>query len=347
LLPPAGNDTTISKNLPQKGRKHSAMNNQKKTFLIHENIPLADKNWFKTGGPARYFCEPETASDFQQALAFAKEHFLELFFLGEGANILISDEGFNGLVIHPRSAPLVITDCPDDSAAALVTAPAGLSMNECIEKTLASSLTGLEVFSGIPGSLGGCAYINLHYFHHFFSDFLVSAQVIEKDTNTILEVDLDWFKYGYNTSTLMTGNYFVISVTLKLQRATATETAHAQGRRYEIIRHRASRYPASNTCGSFFRNFYEEEVTLVWNNKKMIHVAFYLDKIGVKGTATVGGACVSWQHANMLVNKNNATSTNIVNLARMLQEKVKAEFGIIPRPECIFVGFKEYPLLDK
>ena len=316
-------------------------------FTIQENAPLADKNWFKTGGPARYFCEPETASDFQQALAFAQEHNLKTFFLGEGANILISDEGFDGLVIRPRSAPLVITDNPGDPAHAFVTAPAGLSMNECIEKTLEAHLSGLEVFSGIPGSLGGCAYINLHYFQHFFSDFLVSAQIIEKETNTILEVDLAWFNYGYNTSTLMTGHYFVISVTLKLKRATAIETAHAQGRRYEIIRHRASRYPASNTCGSFFRNFHEDEVTLVWNNKKMIFVAFYLDKIGVKGTATVGGACVSWQHANMLVNKDNATSADIVNLARMLQEKVKAEFGIMPHPECIFVGFKEYPLLDR
>ncbi len=321
------------------------MNN--KPFIIQENVPLADKNWFKTGGPARYFCEPETASDFQHALGFAKSHDLNIFFLGQGANILVSDEGFDGLVIRPRSAPLVIKEIPGDTAHALVTAPAGLSMNDCIEKTLEANLTGIEVFSGIPGSLGGCAYINLHYFQHFFSDFLVSAQVIEKSTNALLEVGVDWFKYGYNKSTLMTGNYFVVSVTLKLQRASDTETAHAQGRRYEIIRHRASRYPASNTCGSFFRNFHEDEVTLVWNDKKMIYVAFYLDKIGVKGTTTVGGACVSWQHANMLVNKNNATSTDIVNLARTLQEKVKAEFGIMPHPECIFVGFKDYPLLDR
>ena len=317
------------------------------SFIIQENVPLADKNWFKTGGPARYFCEPETACDFQQALAFAKERNLEMFFLGEGANILISDEGFDGLVIHPRSAPLRITDALEDATYAFVAAPAGLSMNDCIEQTLEAHLTGLEVFSGIPGSLGGCAYINLHYFQHFFSDFLVSAEIIEKDTNTILTVDRDWFKYGYNRSTLMNGNYFVISVTLKLQRATDTETAYAQGRRYEIIRHRTSRYPSSHTCGSFFRNFHEDEVTLIWNGKKMIYVAFYLDKIGVKGTESVGGACVSWQHANMLVNKNLATSSDLIQLACTLQEKVKAAFGIMPHPECIFVGFKDYPLLDR
>lgn len=316
-------------------------------LIIQKNVPLADKNWFRTGGSARYFCEPETACEFQQALAFAKEHNLETFFLGEGANILISDEGFNGLVIHPRSAPLHITNAPEDTTHAFVTAPAGLSMNDCIEQALQANLTGLEVFSGIPGSLGGCAYINLHYFQHFFSDFLVSADVIEKDTNTILTVDRTWFNYGYNKSTLMGGNYFVISVTLKLQRATDTETAYAQGRRYEIIRHRTSRYPSSHTCGSFFRNFHEDEVTLIWNGKKMIHVAFYLDKMGVKGTESVGGACVSWQHANMLVNKKLATSSDLIQLACTLQEKMKNAFGIVPHPECIFVGFKEYPLLDR
>ncbi len=317
------------------------------SFIIQENVPLADKNWFKTGGLARYFCEPLTAFEFQQALTFTKERNLELFFLGEGANVLISDEGFDGLIIHPRSAPLVITDDPDNTTHAFVTAPAGLTMDNCIEQTLGDHLIGLEVFSGIPGSLGGCAYINLHYFQHFFSDFLVSAEIIAKDTSTLLKVDRAWFNYGYNQSTLMNGNYFIISVTLKLQRATDTETAYAQGRRYEIIRHRTSRYPSSHTCGSFFRNFYENEVTLIWNGKKMIYVAFYLDKIGVKGTESVGGACVSWQHANMLVNKNLATSSDLIQLACTLQEKVKIEFGIMPHPECIFVGFKDYPLLDK
>lgn len=329
-------------------QRHKEINpplSRSETFVIQENVSLKDKNWFQTGGPARYFCEPSTATDFQEALTFAKQNNLKIFLLGEGANILVSDEGFDGLVIHPRSGDIVVTK-GSDAEHALVTAPAGLSMNDCIEKTLDAHLTGLEVFSGIPGQLGGCAYINLHYFTHFFSHFLVKAQVIEKATGAIFEVDHNWFNYGYNTSTLMEGNHFVISVTMKLKRATDTETAYARGRRYEIIRHRASRYPVSHTCGSFFRNFHDNEVTLVWNGKKMIFVAFYLDKLGVKGTESVGGACVSWQHANMLVNKNNATSTDLIQLARTLQEKVKAKFGIVPHSECIFVGFKTYPLLD-
>ncbi len=314
-------------------------------FLIQEHVSLKDKNWFKTGGSARYYCEPATAQEFQQALTFAKHNALEIFLLGEGANVLINDAGFDGLVIHPKTVDPVIH--PTQNGYGLVTCSAGLSMNILIEKTLDAHLTGLEVFSGIPGTVGGSAYINLHYFTHFLSDFIVSGHVIEKATGKVFEVDLNWFNYGYNKSTLIAGNHYLIDLTLRLTKGTEVDAAYAKGRRFEIIRHRTSRYPNANTCGSFFRNFYENEVTIVKNGKKMIFVAFYLDKIGVKGTETSGGACVSYQHANMLVTSETATSQDVVNLARTLQGKVWAEFGIIPQPECILVGFKTNPLLSE
>ncbi|MDZ4149981.1 hypothetical protein, partial [Methylicorpusculum sp.] len=81
------------------------------------------------------------------------------------------------------------------------------------------------------------------------------------------------------------------------------------------------------------------------NGKKMIHTAYYLDKLGIKGTLQVGDAIVSWQHANMLVNKGNATSADIINLARIMQQLVFNSFGIMPHSECQLIGFNEYPLL--
>lgn len=315
---------------------------QPSTLIIRENISLKDKNWFQVGGAARYYCEPTTAQDFKDALSFAKQKEVDIFLLGEGANVLIADEGFDGLVIHPKTgAPIIV---PHDDYA-LITCSAGLSINELIEAMLAKNLIGLEVFSGIPGTVGGSTYINLHYFTHFLSDFVTGGTVIEKATGTIEAVDATWFNFGYNQSKLIAGNHYLVDLTLRLKNGSDSDAAYAQGRRFEIIRHRTSRYPSSHTCGSFFRNFHEDEVTLVKNNKKMIYVAYYLDKIGVKGSETVGDATVSWQHANMLVNKGNATAQDIVRLARVLQEKVKKEFGITPQPECIFVGFKTYPLL--
>lgn len=312
-------------------------------MIIQENIPLADKNWFKTGGAARYFCQPKTEYDFQQALDFAQSHNLPLFVLGEGANIVVHDRGFDGLVINMLSDMPTYHSLTTETTA--VTVSAGTTMHSLIEKTLDHNLIGLEVFSNIPGTIGGSVYINLHYFEAFLSDFLIQAKVIHKKTQEIVTVSKEWFDFGYDQSKLMHHEYFLLSATFKLKNGSSEEVAFARGRQFEITRHRQSRYPKDHTCGSFFRNFKDEEVHLLWEGKKMRFVAYYLDKIGVKGCLNVGNVWVSSQHANMLINKGNGTTADIIALARILQQKVFESFGIIPQPECIFVGFKEYPLL--
>lgn len=143
----------------------------------------------------------------------------------------------------------------------------------------------------------------------------------------------------------MQRDYYLVSATFRLKKVTDLETAYAKGRRVEIIRHRNSRYPSVRTCGSFFRNFHDNEVTLMSNGKKMIYVAYYLDKIGIKGQLAVGDAVVSYQHANMIVNSGKATSTDIIELVRTMQKMVKDSYGITPQPECLLIGFKTYPLL--
>lgn len=312
-------------------------------LVIQQNVPLKNKTWFNTGGPAAFYCQPSDGLEFQEAIAFAQEHALEIFVLGHGANILISDDGFDGLVIHPNIQTLSLTDYNQNES--IVTAGAGVSMEKLITYTLEHNCIGLEDFSGIPGSVGGSVYINLHYFDKLIEQFLVTVELIERTTGTIMTVDKNWFNFGYDQSKLMEHNHYVIAATLRLKKATDLEVAYAKGRSTEIIRHRVSRYPNKNTCGSFFRNFYQDEVTLTVNNKKAIWVAYYLDKIGVKGALKVGDASVSYQHANMLVTGPQATSTDVATLARTMQELVFKEFGIIPQPECILIGFKNNPLL--
>ena len=314
---------------------------KKQKQMIKTNIPLKNKNWFKTGGNARFYAEPTTAAEFQHALAFAKEQEVPVFILGEGANILISDDGFDGLVIHPQLSAI---EHHIDGNNAIIHADAGVSMDTLIDYCLSHQISGLEEFSGIPSSVGGAIFINLHYFQFLISQFLIEAQVIHKDTGKIEIVNNEWFKFGYDYSTLHDGNYFLVSATFKLKRISELEAAYARGRRAEIIRHRNARYPLSHTCGSFFRNFHPHEVTVQSNGKKMIFVAYYLDKIGIKGALSVGDAIVSHQHANMFVNRGNATSTDIIQLARTIQELTQEHFGILPQPECLLVGFNEYPL---
>jgi UDP-N-acetylmuramate dehydrogenase len=307
-------------------------------MLIEQNISLADKNWFRTGGPAAWYAQPETADDFKTAIAFAQSHALSIFVLGQGANILISDAGFNGLVIHPNMQDIIISSNT-------VTAGAGVSMEHLIDHCLKNNLSGLEEFSGIPGTVGGSVYINIHYFQFLLSHFLVSARVIHATTGAIKTVDEDWFAFGYDTSTLLAKEYFLLDATFKLALVDAQQAAFARGRSVEIIRHRRQRYPYANTCGSFFRNFHADEVTFETNGKKLCFVAYYLDSLGIKGSLTFGGAAVSHQHANMIVTKQGATSNDVIELVRAMQQRVRNTYGITPQPECQLVGFEEYPLL--
>lgn len=311
--------------------------------LIQRNTPLADKNWFKTGGAAEYYAEPRTAEEFGYAIEYASEHKLPITLIGEGANILISDAGISGLVIRPALTETMF-EAAEDSV--FVTAQAGVSMHTLIDQCLDNNALGLEEFSGIPGAIGGSVFINIHYFEFLLSNFLVSGTVIDAHTGEIKTVNNDWFNFSYNYSTLHEHGYYLLDATFKLKLAQdPLEVAYARGRRVEIIRHRASRYPSRGTCGSFFRNFYPEEVTLESAGKKLIYVAYYLDKIGVKGALSCGDAIVSYQHANMLVNSGNATTQDLITVARTMQQKVFDQFELLPKPECRLLGFAEYPLL--
>lgn len=312
-------------------------------IVISNNIPLHDKNWFCTGGKAKYFCMPTTELEFQQALAWHIIQQCPLHILGQGANTLISDEGFDGLMIRPMLRDVHVGEF--DTQHCLVTAGAGISIQELILYCFEHDIIGLEEFSGIPGTVGGSVYNNLHYFEYSLADFLISAKIIDRMSGEIRIVDKEWLSLGYDHSKLHEKNQYLLSATFKLNRASSVETAYARGRSTEIIRHRAKRYPTAHTCGSFFRNFHEDEIASVTQGKKLIFVAYYLDNVGVKGNLRIDNAYVSHQHANMIVTDREASSADVIAVARAMQEKVFKTFGLLPQPECELVGFKHYPLM--
>ncbi|MCB9493656.1 MAG: UDP-N-acetylmuramate dehydrogenase [Epsilonproteobacteria bacterium] len=306
---------------------------------IEKKIPLNDKNWFRTGGNARYFAQPQSEQEMQQALRFAHESNSDIFLLGQGANILMSDEGFGGLVLRPQ-----LNNITFDKATGCVRAGAGVCMQRLIEQCLDNQLIGLEDFSGIPGTVGGSMFINIHYFQFLLSDFLVSARVIDKQTGQVGTVEPAWFNFGYNQSTLQKRTHYLLDATFQLTPVDPLQAAYARGRRDEIIKHRNRRYPLERTCGSFFRNFADHELPFEVQGKKIPYVAYYLDKVGVRGALSFGGAAVSAHHANMIVTREGATSADVIGLARLMQQKVFDTFGIVPQPECLLVGFGQYPL---
>jgi UDP-N-acetylmuramate dehydrogenase len=232
----------------------------------------------------------------------------------------------------------------NDQDYCLVHAGAGVTIHDLIFYCLEHNIIGLEEFSGIPGTVGGSVYNNLHYFEYSLADFLISAEIIDKTTGSITAVDREWLSMSYDHSKLHEKKQYLLSATFKLKSVSPLEAAYAKGRRTEIIRHRVKRYPMTHTCGSFFRNFHDHEVHTPINGKKLVFVAYYLDNIGIKGSLRIGNATVSHQHANMIVTLEHATSSDVIAVARAMQEKVYKTFGLLPQSECELVGFKHYPL---
>lgn len=313
-------------------------------LLIKTAVPLAGKNWFGTGGAAQFFAEPQTVESLQEALHYAQKHSLPIILLGNGANVVIADQGVAGLVLR-LAINHIKADVVSDTEV-LVTVGAGFDMADLIEWCFDHNIIGLHEFSGIPSSVGGAMFINLHFFSFLISQFVVSARVIDFEGN-VENVDVSWFLFSYNYSRLHEKKQILLDVTFKLTRVDGQRVSFERGRSHEIKRYRKYRYPSKNTCGSFFRNFFPEEVTLEHQGKKVVWAAYYLDQAGVKGAVSVGSAAVSTQHANMIVVDaiNNPKTSDIIECARICQERVWNLFGLMLRPECQLIGFTDNPLL--
>ncbi len=313
---------------------------------IASNVPLADKNWFATGGFAEFFVEPKTIEQMHNALLWAQSHKQSVTVLGKGANVLISDAGVSGLVIRLALCDIVVLH--ESESSVLVTVGAGYDMGDLIKWCFDNGFIGLHEFSGIPSSVGGAVYINLHFFHFLIDQFIVKATVIDC-YGLVFTVDREWFNFSYDYSKLHEKIYYLCDVTFRLKKVDQLKIAYERGRADEIKRYRAYRYPSKNTCGSFFRNFLPSEVCLEVGGKKAIWVAYYLDQVGVKGSVSYGGAMVSHQHANMIVTdtSKNPKSQDIIECALECQKRVFEKYAIIPKPECQFIGFQESsPLLE-
>ena len=131
-----------------------------------------------------------------------------------------------GLVVRPQSKNIVYEIKNDE---ALVTADAGVTIEELITYCLNNSLLGLEEFAAIPGTVGGSVFINIHYFKENLQKFVINGTVLDKSTSEILNVDRNWFEFGYDHSKLHERTHYLINATFKLKKASDVETAYAKG----------------------------------------------------------------------------------------------------------------------
>jgi UDP-N-acetylmuramate dehydrogenase len=307
---------------------------------IKRSVCLKDKIWFRTGGNAVYFCVAASERDFAVAADFSLKNSLKFFVFGGGANTLICDDGFDGLVI--KSGLNFLYQDKDKNR---IVAGAGVKIQSLIDYSLEKGFIGLEEFSGIPGTVGGAVFMNIHYMGRFLGDYLVGAKVLDVQKNTLLTVDKSWFNFGYDDSRLHMKKHILVQASFQLSRGDSLMVCNAKARRDNIIQNRNARYPCRNTCGCFFKNFNDEEIDFLVDGKKIVSAAHYLEIAGARRGLSSGCATVSKKHSNMIVTRPGATSEDVIDVAIKMQELVLHRFGILLRPECELIGFKEYPLM--
>lgn len=192
-------------------------------LVIRENVPLAPYTTLGIGGPARFLTEPVTEAQVVEALEFASARGLPAFILGGGSNLVVSDQGFSGVVIK---VALRGTEFQDGG---LVTAAAGEDWDPFVRRCVEQELAGIECLSGIPGTVGGTPVQNVGAYGQEVSDVIISVKVVDRSTRRVIELSNEKCGFAYRTSAFNTSDrerYVVLSVTYGLRQRGSPRVAY-------------------------------------------------------------------------------------------------------------------------
>ncbi len=290
---------------------------------LQHDVPLAELTTYRIGGPADLFVAVQDSDELVRAVTSAREAGVPWFLLGTGANILVGDKGFRGLVIHNQARATRIDGTR-------LTAGSGATIADLIEQTARAGLSGFEHFAGIPSSVGGAIWQNLHFLapdreHTLFIEGIVESAEILDASNERHTVDRAFFEFGYDDSRLHHEEIVVLEVTFSLERCPEAEIRRQAA---ENLRWRAERQPPVDqypSCGSVFQKI------------EGVGAGRLIDQAGLKGHR-IGGAQISPKHANFLVNTGGATARDVLDLAGLAQKTVQRETGYALEMEIGLVG---------
>jgi len=289
-------------------------------FLIDH--PLADYTTLKVGGPARFFVECHEREDIIDAVNMALDHKIDHFILGGGSNLLISDRGYSGLVIHIATGGFKI-DGED------VFVDAGYGWEALVDNCCKNGLAGLEELAGIKGTVGGAIYGNAGAFGQAVAETLTQAEIFFPGQKPRWERN-NYFAFSYRSSILKQTKEIVLRAQFHLSTDSPQDLLSKQD---EILALRSRKHPLQDfSAGCFFKNIDKAE-----EPHGKLAVGALLEKVGAK-KMQVGGAKVSEKHANILINSGTATAEDIKKLADILKDRVKNEFGYILEEEITFLG---------
>ena len=286
------------------------------TETIKIDEPMKAHTSFKVGGPADILAVPNSTEEVIELIKICKEEKVPYYIIGNGSNLLVKDGGIRGLVIKfCRMNKLKVEGD-------IIIAESGATMPSISNATLKEDLTGFEFACGIPGSIGGAVAMNAGAYNGEISNVISNATILD-DKGEIKILNKEQLELGYRTSSILKYGYTILKVTLKFEKGDHDKIS---GRIQDLSRRRSEGQPLEfPSAGSTFKR------------PEGYFAAKLIEDTGLKGLC-IGGAEVSKKHSGFIINKGNATASDILELIKMVQDKVKEKYAVELLTEVRIIG---------
>lgn len=352
------------------------MPSAERSIAPRAHVLLAPLSTLGVGGEAAWYVRADTIEDVAAAHRWAGERGLAPFVLGGGSNIVIADEGIDGLVLHVAMRGVEFNERGDET---VVRVRAGEPWDEIVTATVSRGLAGFECLSGIPGSAGGTPIQNVGAYGQEVAEVLQEVTAFDRHTGQVVTLTRTDCRFGYRTSRFKqddAGRFIVCEVTFRLRQGppimtypdviaelerngiASPDVAHVRNAVLAIRRRKAMVIDAADrdthSVGSFFMNpvvarEVQERIAaslsepvpgfLMPAGEVKIPAAWLIEHAGFSRGYECGRAGISSKHPLAIVNRGGATAREVVELAARIRRRVGEQFGIWLRPEPVFVGF--------
>ncbi|MGI8988129.1 MAG: UDP-N-acetylmuramate dehydrogenase [Bryobacteraceae bacterium] len=300
------------------------------------NAPLSEYTRFGIGGPADIYVETADAVSFIAALTVARTSGLDFVVIGGGTNLIVSDDGFRGIVLKFAAREI-------EAHGPLVRADAGAVLQDLVDFTIGNGLKGMQTMTGIPGSVGAAIYGNAGAYGHSISERVHSVRFYDGERERVFSAGECRFEYRESIFKRHK-DWIIFSTDLRLEFAGTDELREiADG----ILKIRNEKYPPTMKCaGSIFKNYLIRELpaAVVANippkviREGKVPSAYFLEQVHAKGMQS-GDIHVAAYHANLIYNAGNGTAKDLRAIIGELKRRVRDEFDIALEEEVQYVGF--------
>ena len=274
-------------------------------ILLQE--PMSRHTTFQTGGPAAVFAEPQTAEQLAAGIRICREREIPWFVLGRGSNLLVSDSGYEGVIFHIGEAFAHL-----ERRENVIEAGAGVLLSALARYARMQELSGLEFAGGIPGTLGGALFMNAGAYGGEMKDVVKEALIMTED-GLCRWVPTEELGLGYRTSRIQREGLIALAARIAL---TPGNPEEIQRQMNELAEKRRSRQPIEYpSAGSTFKR------------PEGYYAGKLIQDAGLAGYQ-VGGACVSEKHCGFVINRDHASSADILAVCGAVRERVKDQFGV-------------------